>query len=56
MVSYAKTAQPIEMPFGLWARMGQRNHMLDGGPDPPWEGVILSGKGRPVVKCSDSLP
>ena len=28
----AKTAAPIEMPFGLWARMGPRNHVLDGGP------------------------
>jgi len=25
-------AEPIEMPFGLWARMGPRNHVLDGGP------------------------
>jgi len=29
-VSCAKTAEPIEMPFGLWARMGPRNHVLDG--------------------------
>ena len=28
----AKTAEPIEMPFGLWARMCPRNHVLDGGP------------------------
>ena len=27
----AKTAKPIEMPFGLWARMGRRNHVLDEG-------------------------
>jgi len=26
----AKTAEPIEMPFGLWAQMGHRNHVLDG--------------------------
>jgi len=26
----AKTAEPIEMPFGLWAQMGSRNHVLDG--------------------------
>ena len=32
LVSPAKTPAPIEMPFGLWARMGRRNHMLDGGP------------------------
>jgi len=31
-VSPAKTAAPIEMPFGLWARMGLRNHVLDEGP------------------------
>jgi len=30
VVSCAKTAEPIEMPFGLSARMGPRNHLLDG--------------------------
>jgi len=33
LVSPAKTAESIEMPFGLWARMGRRNHVLDGGPE-----------------------
>ena len=28
----AKTAEPIGMPFALWARMGRRNHELHGGP------------------------
>ena len=28
----AKTSEPIYMPFGLLARMGPRNHVLDGGP------------------------
>jgi len=28
----AKTAEPIGMPFGLWARVGCRNHVLDGDP------------------------
>jgi len=55
MVICAKTAEPIEMPFGLWAGMGQGNHVLDMGPDPPWEGVILRGKGRPIVKYNDTL-
>jgi len=32
-MSPAKTAAPIEMPFGFWARMGRGNHVLDGGPD-----------------------
>jgi len=26
-------AEPIEMPFGLWAGMGPRNHVLDGGQE-----------------------
>jgi len=25
-----KTAEPIEIPFGLWALMGPGNHVLDG--------------------------
>jgi len=28
----AKTVEPIEMAFGLWAQMGPRNHVLDRGP------------------------
>jgi len=28
----AKTAEPIEMPFGLRTWVGPRNHVLDGGP------------------------
>ena len=32
VVICAETDEPIEMPFGLWARMGRRNHVLDGGP------------------------
>jgi len=31
----AKTAEPIEMPFGLWDRMGPGNHVLDMDPDHP---------------------
>jgi len=54
-VTCAKTAEPIVMPFGFWARTGPRNHELDGGPDPPWEGAIL-GKGSFIVKYGDFLP
>ena len=32
-MSPAKTAEPIEMPFGFWAPTGPRNHVLDGGPE-----------------------
>jgi len=44
-------AEPIEMPFGLRTEVGPGNHILDWGPEPLWEGVILSGgKGWPIVK------
>jgi len=31
--SSAKMAEPIEMPFWLWAWMGARNHVLHGSPE-----------------------
>ena len=37
-VSCAKTAQPIEMLFGMWTRVGPRNHVLDERPDPHTRG------------------
>jgi len=41
----AKLAEPIEMPFGMWTRVGPRIYVLDGAPDPPtgrgtFEGMI----------------
>ena len=33
LASPAKTAEPIEMPFVLWARMDARNHVLDRDPE-----------------------
>ena len=38
IVSPAKTAEPIEMPFGLWIPVGLRNHVLDGCSDPNAKG------------------
>jgi len=35
IVSPAKTADPIEMSFGLWTRVSPKKHVLDGDPDPP---------------------
>ena len=29
LVICAKTAEPIKMPFGLWAWMGPKNHVSD---------------------------
>jgi len=41
----AKAAEAIEMPFGLWARVGSRNHVLDGGLDPHATGQFCGRKG-----------
>jgi len=41
-----KTAEPIEMPFGLWTRVGPRNHVLDHGSITPGEGAISWGGGH----------
>jgi len=35
VVIFAKTAELIEVLFGLWVRMGPRSRVLDGGPDLP---------------------
>jgi len=43
ILSPAKTAEPIEMPFAVWTWVDPRNHVLDDGPDPPSEGAILRG-------------
>jgi len=51
IVSPAKIAAPIEMPFELRTRVGPGNHVLDGGPD------LLSKlrgnfEGRSAVSCA----
>jgi len=46
MVSCAKTAEPIKIPFGFWTHVGPRNGVLRGDPGAPWEGAILRGKGK----------
>jgi len=38
-----KTAEPIDMPFRVWTRVGARNNELDGGLDLPREGAVLRG-------------
>jgi len=51
LLSPAKTAELIEMPFGLRTLVDPGNHVLDGGPDPPWEGAIFLGgmeRGSPL--------
>jgi len=61
-VSFAKTAEPIEMPFGLRTWVDQRNHVLDGGPDPPMgkgqflgEGAHCKVQGHSAVSCTKAM-
>jgi len=43
----AKMAKPVEMPFGLWVRMGPKNNVLDELQIPDGKGYF--GKRAPVV-------
>ena len=55
LVSPAKTAEPIEMPFALRTQIGPENHVLGGGPDPPMgRGNFEGGKVRPIVQYRDT--
>ena len=47
-MSPAKTAEPIEIPFGLRTQVGPGNHVFDEGPDTPLEGAVL-GEEEPIV-------
>jgi len=54
----ARTAELIEMPFGLWAQVGSRNHVLNGSPD-PYVKVQFLGKGHvwaPAGMLNNTLP
>ena len=55
VVSTTNIAEPIEVPFRLMTRVGPRNHVLHGGPDPPREVAIFRGEGWPIVKYRDTL-
>jgi len=54
-VSPAKTAEPIELPFGLRTWVCPGNHVLDGGPDPPMKRGKFLENGRLIVKYRDTL-
>jgi len=48
IVSCAKTAEPIKMPFEVWPRLGPENHELDGEPVSRENWAILRGISRPI--------
>jgi len=51
----AKTADLIEMPFGVWTLVSQRKHVLDGSRSPHAKGQSL-GKRTCLGMPDDILP
>ena len=53
----AKMAEPINVPFGMWTRVGSTSHALGGGPDFPREGELggISGHCGLLLQFSDHL-
>jgi len=43
IVSPAKTAEPIDMPFGMWTWVGPKNCVLDGVQIPDGKGQFEGG-------------
>jgi len=52
-MSCAKTAELIEMPFGVYTRVGPRNH--EAAQIPPGEGQFLQGRLRRCDLASKSF-
>jgi len=44
LMSPAKTAAPIELPFGLRTWVGPGEPCIRWGPDPPWESANFGGE------------
>ena len=49
IVSPAKTAELVETPFGLWTRVGARNHVLDG------KGNYEARRGSPLYSIGTTI-
>jgi len=47
-VGCVKMTEPIEMPFGLWSRVGLRNHALVWVQIAPCQGAIFRGNDMPM--------
>ena len=57
LMSPAKTAETIKLPFAFRTRVGPMNHVLHEVQTPTWEGAILTwgGNRQTVVKYRDTL-
>jgi len=47
IMSPAKAAEPIGMPFGMWTRLGPSNHLLDEGRSPHAKWQFFEGERGP---------
>ena len=57
-MSTAKTAEPIEMPCGMWAQVDPTNHVVDGWSGSPKVNGLFWGQanmGMPVVGLQRGL-
>ena len=60
IMSCAKTAEPIKMPFWLWTLIGPKNHLLLGcwacwSKSPRGKGQFLRDMSHPIMKYTESL-
>jgi len=54
LVSPAKTAETIKLPFAFRTRVGSTNHVLHEVQMPTWEGAVLRGKRQTIVNNRDT--
>jgi len=54
LVSPAKTAETIKLPFVFRTRVGPTNHVLHEVQMPTWEGAILRGNRQTIVNYRDT--
>jgi len=54
LVSLAKTAETIKLPFGFRTRVGPMTHVMHEVQMPTWEGAILRGNRQTIVNNRDT--
>jgi len=52
-MSPAETAEPIEIPFGMWTWVNPKNHVVDGVQISTREGTILRAQMGRLRTCPD---
>jgi len=52
----AKTAEPIKMPYGLWAQVRPRNRVLDGCLQVLRDVAMTNILGFPYLRCTLAPP